>query len=338
MTGRSRNGFRMAPRRGSAWPAGLLLLVSLLASGCVFVSGDLNPFSRRPRPLEEHVVSGEGDAKLLLIDIDGPITSEEKQGPLGIETRPSTIGRLEAELKLAGEDDAIKAILLRVNSPGGTVTASDIIYHRLMRFKAEHGVPVIAQFMDVAASGGYYASLAADEIVAHPTTITGSIGVIFTGVSVAGLLDKLGVRDQTIKTGAKKDIGSPLRAMTEDERRLLQNLLGEMQARFLGLVRERRPKVTDETAALIADGRVVSAGQALEMGLVDRIGYLDDTIELAKRRVGVEKARVILYRRPDEYAESVYSRSEAGPTQVNLINVDWDPLQRHPQFLYLWNP
>jgi protease-4 len=338
MTGGSRNGFRMTSRGGSARVAGLLLLISMLASGCVFVSGDLNPFSRRPRPLEEHVVSGEGDAKLLLIDLDGPITSEEREGPLGIKTRESTIGRLEAELKRAGEDDAVKAILLRVDSPGGTVTASDIVYHRLMRFKAEHGVPVIAQFMDVAASGGYYSSLAADEIVAHPTTITGSIGVIFTGVSVEGLLDKLGVRDQTIKTGAKKDIGSPLRTMTEEERRLLQNLLDEMQARFLRLVRERRPEVTDQTAALIADGRVIGAQQALEMGLVDRIGYLDDTIELAKSRVGVQKARVVLYRRPDEYAESVYSRSEGGPTRVNLINIDWDPLHRHPQFLYLWNP
>ena len=210
------------------------------ATGCILVSGEVNPFSRRPSPLEEHVVLGEGNDKVLLLDISGTITSEEERGALGIGREQSTVSRVEAELERAGKDDRIKALLLRINSPGGTVTASDILYRRITRFREERKIPVVAQLMDVAASGGYYVALAADEIVAHPTTITGSIGVLFTSFNVQGLLGKVGVENQTVKTGEKKDIASPLRKMTPEERAILERLIGEMQSRFVGLVRERR--------------------------------------------------------------------------------------------------
>lgn len=314
-----------------------LLGAATLASGCVFVSGEVNPFARHPRPLEERVVSGRGRDKIVLVDLSGEISDEEERA-FGLETRESTVARVEAELRRAAGDDRVRAIILRVNSPGGTVTASDILYNRLRQFRAERNVPIYAQLMDIAASGGFYTALAADEIVAHPTTVTGSVGVIFTSVSVAGLLEKIGVHDQTIKTGDKKDIGSPLRTMTAEERALLEKLLGEMQARFLALVRERRPAVTDAVEATIADGRVLGAEQALAAGLVDRIGYLEDTIEHAKRKAGLEEARVVMYRRPNEYAESVYSRAGAGPPEVNLLRLELGARRSPPQFLYLWMP
>jgi len=232
----------------------------------------------------------------------------------------------------------VRGVIVRINSPGGTVTASDILYDRLSRFRATRGVPVVAQLMDIAASGGYYVALAADEIVAHPTTITGSIGVIFTGVSLEGFLEKVGVRNQTIKTGAKKDIGSPLRTMTAEERELLEGLLGDLQDRFMGLVEERRPSLTPETRKVISDGRVLSAPQAFDAGLVDRIGYLDDTIELTKLRAGVPEAKIILYRRPEEFAENIYSRAGLAPSEINLINLDLSSVLTEPQFLYLWMP
>jgi protease IV len=314
-----------------------LLLLSG-SSGCVLITADLNPFARRPQPLEERVVSGSGAKKVLLMDISGAITSEERDNAFGLRTNESTVARVEAELDQAADDDDIVAIVLRINSPGGTVTGSDIIYDRLMRFKAEYGVPVFVQMIDVAASGGYYIALAGDEIVASPTTVTGSIGVIFTSVSAQGLLEKIGVQDQTVVSGKMKDIGSPLRTMTPAERQVLDSLIGDMFQRFVGLVRERRPHLTDEMQTQMVDGRVFSAQQALAGGLVDDIGYLDGTLELAKRRAGVQEARVIRYRRPDESGDSLYSRTAVGPPQVNLLNLNFESLSHTPSFLYLWAP
>ena len=329
---------RTRARRQSALRITAIAVLIAGIQGCVLVSGNVNPFSRRPEPLEEHVVRGEGKDKVLLIDVSGTITSEDERAALGIGVRQNTVSRIEAELERAEKDDRVKAIVLRINSPGGTVTASDILYRRLTRFREERKVPIVAQFMDTAASGAYYVALSADEIVAHPTTITGSIGVLFTAVSVEELLDKIGVENETVKTGAKKDIASPLRKMTSEERALLERLLGEMQARFVGLVRERRPALTPEVDGLMVDGRVFSAGQALEGKLVDRIGYLEDSIEIAKRRAGLTEAKVILYRRGDEYAEGIYSRGALAAPQVNLIHFDLSALLPGPRFLYLWQP
>jgi protease-4 len=315
-----------------------LAVACLVLEGCVFISGNVNPFSRRPQPLEEHTVSGEGKDKILLLDISGPITSEERSGALGIGGEQGTVDRVESELRKAAEDDRVRALVVRINSPGGTVTASDIVYRRLLRFKEERGVPVIAHLMDIATSGGYYVALGADEIVAQPTAVTGSIGVLFAGVSAAGLLEKIGVSDQTIKTGAKKDIGSPLRRMTDEERALLESLLGEMQQRFVSLVHERRPELTEEMAGRLTDGRVFSAGQALEGRLIDRLGDLESSIDAAKARAGLSEARVVMYRRGDEFASSIYSRAAFTPPQINLIHLDLETFVQKPQFLYLWMP
>jgi protease-4 len=318
----------------------LAALLALTAGGCVFITGDFDPLSRRPRPLTEQVVSGSGTAKILLMDLTGVISSEERAGPLGFGRRESTVSRVQAELDAAAEDDAVHAIVVRINSPGGTVTASDIIYTSLMRFKAEHRTPVLVQMLDVAASGGYYAALAADEIVASPTTVTGSIGVVFTNISFAGLMEKIGVENQTVASGAMKDIGSPLRAMTPAERAVLQALIGDLQSRFVNLVRERRPQLTPEMSTTMTDGRVFSADQALQGGLVDALGYLDDTIERAKARAGVSEARVVRYRRGDEYADTIYARNDvpAQVTQISLLNLADGGLPHGPNFLYLWEP
>jgi len=319
----------------------LAVLLAVSGGGCVLISGDFNPFGQRQQPLEERAVSGSGDAKILLMDVSGVISAEERQGAFGLRTAESTVARLDAELEVAGDDDDVRAVIVRINSPGGTVTASDIIYERLMRFKAERRVPVLVQMVDVAASGGYYAALAADEIIASPTTVTGSIGVIFTNVSVAGLMEKLGVRDQTVASGAMKDIGSPLRAMTPAERAVLQALIGDMQQRFVGLVRERRTGLSPEMTAQMVDGRVFSADQALAGGLVDGIGYLDGTIARARQRAGLREATVIRYRRPDEVGNGLYSRLGMPPaavTEVNILSVAAPLLPPGPQFLYLWAP
>lgn len=318
------------------------VVLLLFVSGCVFITGNLSPFVSKPQPLEEHVVSGEGKAKVLLLDVSRVITSHDEEGPFGITRRESTMARVRQELEQAAKDDNLRAIVLRLNSPGGTVTASDTIFHQLMAFKAERHVPIVAQMLDVAASGAYYVALAADEIVASPTTVTGSIGVVMYGVNLAGLMDKLGVTNQTLKAGERKDIGSPLREMTPEEQQILQSVLDSLQQRFVGVVRERRPGLSATTLQMIADGRILTADQALHAGLVDRIGYLDDTVQAAQRRAGLAEARVVLYRRPQDYAENIYSGvSLPAPAslQMNLLNLDLGALgHASPNFMYLWLP
>lgn len=325
------------------------LLIALLAcifsaslSGCVFVSASLNPFGGRPEPLEEHVVAGQGKDKILLLDISQMITADEQQSAFSLRRRQSTVADVEEQLQQAAKDDRIRAVVLRINSPGGTVTASDVIFHRLMEFKEERHIPLIAHFGDLATSGAYYVSIAADEIVASPTTVTGSIGVVMIGLNVEGLMTKIGVTNQTMKSGAHKDIGSPLRKMTPEESAILQQVLDEMRARFAGLVLERRPEFArSDKAEAFTDGRIVTAGQALESKMVDQIGYLDEALALAKVRAQVSQARVIMYRRPGDYAENIYSKSaaKAGDMQVNLVNLDMSSLLPAPQgFLYLWTP
>ena len=327
----------MTPIR--ALRAATLLLSCVPLAGCAFVVADLNPFGGRPEQLQEHVVEGEGKAKILLIDISRTIGDEEREPALGLRRRESTVARVKEELRKAEADDRIKAIVLRINSPGGTVTASDILYHELRAFSARRNVPLVAQCLDVATSGAYYAALAADEIVAQPTTVTGSIGVILFGLNVEGLLDKLGVRNQTLKAGARKDIGSPLRPMTPEDERILQAILDDMRGRFVQLVHERRPGARPDVFSTVTDGRVITAGQALDAGLIDRIGYLDDTLAVARQRAGVSTARVVVYRRPSEFAQSVYSIGGGAPAQVNLMNVDLGGLvPRGPAFMYLWAP
>lgn len=315
----------------------LVLLLPLLP-GCVLVTGSFSLFESKPQPLEEHVVAGEGSAKVLLIDIANVITSLEDRDGLGFGTRESTLARIEAELDRAGKDTAIRAIVLRINSPGGTVNASDSIFHDLSRFRQEKGVPIVAHFQDVAASGGYYIALAADEIVASPSTVTGSVGAIVYGVNVRGLMKIVGVENQTIKSGEKKDIGSPLREMTPDERAVLQSVIDGMRDRFVSLLKDRRPGVSESNLETIADGRVFGANEALSIGLVDRIGYLQDAIDVAKRRANMADAQVVMYRRPQEYAETIYSRSTTPPMELSLLKIGGSHSIAGPSFLYMWMP
>ena len=316
-----------------------IVFAALVLPGCAFIVADLNPFAARPQALEEHVVEGEGKAKILVVDVSHVISDEEREGTLGIGKQESVVARVKEELRQAADDDRVKAVVLRINSPGGTVTASDTLYHMVREFAAKQQVPVIAQLMDLGTSGAYYAALAADDIVAQPTTVTGSIGVIMFGINLEGLLDKVGVKNQTLKAGAHKDIGSPLREMTPEERQILQGVLDDMRGRFVQLVRERRQHANADTFAAVTDGRIVTAGQALQAGLIDRIGYLDDALALARERAGLTAARVILYRRGNEFSENIYSKAGTAPAQVNLINFDLGALAgRGPAFMYLWQP
>ncbi len=291
------------------------------------------------QPLKEKQVGGSGTDKIVLMDLSGIITDQEESGAL--LTAPSLVARMKEELEKASRDPEVKAVVLRINSPGGTVTASDLLYHEIENFKKETGKKVIASIMDLGASGGYYVAIAADKIVAHPTTVTGSIGVIMLSVNVQGLLEKIGVAGTAIKSGDKKDMGSPFRPMTQEEQAIFQGVINQMYDRFLSVVAAGRKNLTMDKIRTAADGRIYTAQQALELGLVDKIGYLDDAISMARQEAGVSEARVVTYHRPGTYKSNIYSRLAGSESaQVNLVNIDLRSLVQPgvPQFMYLWVP
>ncbi len=219
---------------------GCALLAVLLLVGCI----NINLGAGRKAELVEKVVYGTKGPKILLIDVDGMI-SERAESRI-FEESESTVSRVRAQLDRAERDGSIRAIILRINSPGGTAAASDIVYSEIHRFKEKHEIPVIAQLMGVAASGGYYLAMSADTVRALPTTITGSIGVIFSGVSFSDLMEKIGIENQTLKSGPYKDAGSSLRRMTEEERAQLGSVLDCLYARLLEVVAAGRPNLSSE--------------------------------------------------------------------------------------------
>ncbi|MBI3596881.1 MAG: signal peptide peptidase SppA [Nitrospirae bacterium] len=311
------------------------VLSLFLLNGCFF-NVQLLP---RVEPLQEKEVAGAGADKIVLMDLSGMISEEEKGTALVSE--PNLVAQIKEELKKAAHDPAVKAVVLRINSPGGTVTASDILHHELEAFKQQTGKKVIVSIMDLGASGGYYVAVAADKIVAHPTTVTGSIGVIMLTVNVQGLLEKIGVTGTAIKSGDKKDMGSPLRPMTEEERQLFQGIINQMYDRFVSVVAAGRKNMTVDQVRRAADGRVYTAKQALDLGLVDGIGYLDDAIQLAKTEAGLREARVVTYIRPGSYKDNIYSQMPNGaPQTVNIVNLDLRSFVQAgvPRFMYLWSP
>lgn len=310
-----------------------IVSMGLLISGCTFNF----PLFPGPGPLQETQVSGKGDAKVLLIEVSGMIGSQDGDG---LAQTPSLVASVKEQLSRAAQDEKVKAVVLRINSPGGTVTASDIIHHELKLFKAHRKLPLVASIMDVGASGGYYIAAAADSVFAHPSSVTGSIGVIMLTVNAHGLLEKVGLEATAITSGPRKDMGSPFRVMTADERAIFQGLIDSFYQRFLAVVQEGRPQLHMDQIKKLADGRVYTGEQAKAAGLVDEIGYLDDAVELAKKKAGLTEARVVMYRRPGEYSNNVYSKLVASGPLASLGMLDLTALVRGgaPQFMYVWMP
>jgi protease IV len=308
------------------------LLIGLVLSGCITIN--LPP---GPGPLEEERVSGTGSAKVLLLDLSGVISSQDSDG---LYERPSLVARVKEELTVAAKDTNIKALVLRINSPGGTVAASDMLHHELRVFHEKRKIPIVASIMDVGASGGYYVAVAADKIVAHPSSVTGSLGVIMLTVNARGLLEKIGIETNAITSGPRKDMGSPFRAMTDDERVIFQGVIDFFYNRFLTVIKEGRRNLSPEEIRKLADGRIYSGEQAKEVGLVDSVGYLEDAVDLAKNKAGLSEAKIIMYRKPGEYKQNIYSRFLGGGMMSGLPQFDLLSMVRasSPQFMYLWMP
>ncbi len=290
-------------------------------------------------PLKEKTLMGKGPGKVLLLDIEGFIGNMKKRSFTGATIQVGMVERVREALMKAEEDGDIKALLLRINTPGGTVTSSDIIYHEIKMFKKQKNIKVYVSVVDMAASGGYYIAMAGDKVVGHPTSLTGSIGVIAVKVNAGELMQKIGVDWEVVKSAEKKDFLSPLRPLTDEERKLFQFTIDSYHARFTEVIAENRPKLDLEQVKTLADGQVYNAKQALDAGLIDKIGYLDDTVNLIQEELGLSDPKVVTYHRPGEYKSNIYSSIPA-PTTINLLNIDLglNLPTTTPHFMYMWMP
>lgn len=215
------------------------------------------------------------------------------------------------DLKRFGENPSIKAIVIRIDSPGGGVVPSQEIYDAVQRVRNKNNKAVIASMGTVAASGGYYIASATDRIIANPGTLTGSIGVIMETANVEGLLKKIGVEGIVVKSGKFKDVGSPLRKMTDEEQALLQSVMDDVHKQFIDAVAEGRALEVSAVQAL-ADGRIFTGRQAKEAKLVDELGNLEDAIQLAADLAGIEgEPKVVEPRRRFSLRELIESRLSA---------------------------
>jgi len=324
----------------------LPLLALPFVSGCVYAPLDLG-LGELGEPYEARLTDGSEDEKVLLLRIDGEITGQPDEGVVG--SSPSATSRVRLALDLARRDEAVRAVVLRIDSPGGGVTASDVIHHELVRFRRETDKPIVAWFGDTAASGGYYVAMAADEVVASPTCVTGSIGVVALFPHLHGLGEKIGVDVEALTSGPLKDAGSPFRPMRPEERALLQGLIDSMHARFVDVVARGRADAgldRDDVLAL-ADGRVYTAEQARDARLVDAVGYLDDAVDAAARAAGLEAPLLVAYERRSFGAEpsTIYSGAQAhaavrlaGEGSAALEVVRTVVPRRGPVLKYLWSP
>ncbi len=317
----------------------IAVAVAFLAAGCGGLKISIGTESRT-EPLKEYVLEGDEGGKVLLIPIRGFLSDAPRKSLL--RDRASVVEDVVSQLRMAAKDDGVKAVVLVINSPGGSVTASDILYHELLQFKEKTKAKIVASLVDVGASGGYYIALPADRIVAHPTTITGSVGVIFIVPKVSGLMEKLGVAVEVSKSGRDKDMASPFRASTPEEQGIIQELTDKLGGKFLELVLKHR-KPAPEALAAISTARIYLADEALRLRLIDRIGYLDGAISDARDLAGLSReAKVVVYRRSDYPDDNIYNTSTSWRGGEGLSLVDFNLAEifpaLHPGFYYLWAP
>jgi protease-4 len=311
------------------------LILILAITACV--PSKLNLFSDVPDPLKEYTLEGTGKDKILLIAVNGLISDSAKSGL--ITSSPSLVEQIVTQIRKAQNDKQIKAVLFKINSPGGTITASDLLYHEILLYKEKTGAKIVVSMMDLATSGAYYMSLPADLIMAHPTTITGSVGVITLQPKVAGLMEKIGLGVDVKKYGKYKDMGSPFRESSADEQKYLQKTVNDFGERFISLVKKHR-KLTAPAVAEISTARMFLADEALQLGLIDKIGYISDATREAKKIAGIpDDSRLVVYRRAEFPEDNYYNTANATAGALNIlaINIDLpEILGLKAGFYYLW--
>jgi protease-4 len=312
----------------------IVFFLAIIITGCATIN-----FGPSLGELKEVTIEGEGPGKILLVNVDGVINNQKDRTFSGNTLRLGMVEKIKSIIEKAEKDDEIKALLIKINSPGGTVTASDIILHLLNTYKESSKVRIYIQVMDLAASGGYYIALAGDEIIAHPTSLIGSIGVIALKVNLQELMAKIGVSWEIVKSGDKKDFMSPFRSFTKEERELFQGAIDRLHNRFVTLIAKNRSALDISQIRPLADGRVFDAEQAKDLKLIDHIGYVGDTIHRIKSDLNNSDLKLVTYHRNNDFQGNIYTQLQK-PTSFNLINLDlgFNPNVLSPYFLYMWSP
>jgi len=315
----------------------LVLILALLA-GCGTPSFLVTPV-KATADLDEVQLRGGGwgGGKIVVIPLDGMIANAQTGGLLQPTENPVSL--FQQQLDKVSEDDSVRGIVLRVNSPGGTVSGSDAIYTLLSRFKQKHHIPIVASTQEVCASGAYYISCAADKIVVQPTSVVGSIGVIFETFDASGTMGMIGLKADPVKSAVNKDMGSPFKPLGKEEREIMQGMVNEYFDRFKSVVREHRA-IQDKDFTIVTDGRVFSGAKAVELGLADQTGLLEDAIDLCKKLANAPGAKVVTFRRPYAYSGSIYASSSIPSPQANVLQLQL-PGERSllpTGFYYLWQP
>ena len=221
------------------------------------------------------------------LGLNGKIAKSEKIAIINIENIITQSSSTVRQIKKYADDKSIKAIVLRIDSPGGAVAPSQEIYSEVLKFRKNSNKIVVTSMGNLAASGGYYIACASDKIVANPGTLTGSIGVIMTFSNIEELMKKIGLKTEVIKSGEFKDIGSPMREFTEKEKKLLQGVIDDVYDQFVNAVAVGR-NIGVEKVKELSDGRIFTGRQAFEMGLVDKLGSFEEAIKLTAELVGIE--------------------------------------------------
>jgi len=314
-----------------------ILIVSLiiLISGCA-PHFHLD-FMGKERLEEVILIKSPAKEKVLILDISGIISSTVNPGLFARES--DILSKVYYRLEKAAEDKRVKAVILRLDTPGGEATASDILYNEILKFKQKNKIPVVGLMMGVAASGGYYIASACDYVIAHPSTVTGSIGVISIFPNLEELFSKIGIKMNVIKSGEMKDSGSAFRDMTEDEKKIFQAVIDEFYQRFLEVVHHRRKdSLSLEEIKKLADGRIYTAGQALELKLIDEVGYFDSALKKTFSLASLKDANVIAYTYYPSRKTNIYATNLENPSFLERTKIEDLLPYLKSGFYYLWLP
>lgn len=309
-----------------------LMLLAVLLNGCVGVdlSGIFSPPLKEQRLLKK---GGWSDGKLVVIDISGEIGYEGSM----LTAASTNPGQIMEIIRKIDDDPDVRGLILRINSPGGEVAATDTIFHELELLKRRRNLPVVTSIIGLGCSGAYYLAVLGDTIYAQPSSIVGSIGVLARMPQLGGLAGKIGYDETIIKSGEMKDMGNPLKPLPPEVKDVIQGLVDNHYQDFIDVVLANRKPITNrDTLITVADGRVYSAKDALENNLIDNIGYLSTAVDDLRRRAGLENYEVITYRYGESPDAALYSKSALLPTQ--LINLKSLGIHRTPGFFFIWQP